>query len=61
MLLLRNLAVSQQRMGKANPMGLWAQIKAMGKEGEAIANEFIGERTPLQAYEFMAKRSEERR
>jgi hypothetical protein len=55
MLLLRNLAVSQQRMGKANPMGLWAQIKAMGKEGEAIANEFIGERTPLQAYEFMAK------
>jgi len=55
MLLLRNLAVSQQRMGKANPMGLWAQIKAMGKEGEAIANEFVGERTPLEAYQWFAK------
>lgn len=55
MLLLRNLAVSQQRMGKANPMGLWAQLKAIGPEGEAIMNEFVGERTPLEAYQWFAK------
>jgi len=55
MLLLRNLAVSQQRMGKANPMGLWSQLKAIGKEGEAIMNEFVGERTPLEAYQWFAK------
>jgi len=59
MLLLRNLAMSQQRSGRANPMGLWAQIKEIGPEGEKIANEFVGDRTPLQAYEWFAKQHPE--
>lgn len=55
MLLLRNLAFSTQRSGVVSTKGLWAQIKEMSPEGEAIANKVSQDLTPRQLYDYMAK------
>ena len=56
MLLLRNLAFSSQRAGKATTKGLWSQIKDIGPEGEKIFNDFSGfDRNPMDAYRFYSR------
>lgn len=54
MLLYRNLAQSTQRGNKANPLGLWSQLKERGLDGDII-NQIEGERSAMAIYENFAK------
>lgn len=50
MLILRNLAMSKQRAGYANPKGLWAELKRVDPDGTIIRNEIEGGRSAMELY-----------
>ena len=50
MLILRNLAFSKQRAGKANPLGLWSELRRIDPDGTIIRNEIEGGRSVMELY-----------